>query len=105
MTTDDMPSKEQVLILHDGDLTQTVRMLAAARRIRAYHPKARVTLLCGPDFEGLLKHCVYFNAVEPTLPDLAQKGFSSGANWPGRASSMSSTILMAAMRPRRCGAR
>jgi ADP-heptose:LPS heptosyltransferase len=75
MTTDDMPSKEQVLILHDGDLTQTVRMLAAARRIRAYHPKARVTLLCGPDFEGLLKHCVYFNAVEPTLPDLAQKGF------------------------------
>lgn len=68
-------SKEQVLILHDGDLTETVRMLAAAKRIRGHHRAARITLLTGPDFEGLLKHCVYFNAVEPTLRDLAKKGF------------------------------
>lgn len=69
------PSKEQILVLHDGDLTETVRMLAPAAAIRAHHRTARITLLCGPEFEGLLKHCVYFNAVEPTLRDIAKKGF------------------------------
>lgn len=67
-------SKEQVLILQDGDLTETVRMLAAAKRIRAFHRTARITLLTSPDFEGLLKHCGYFNAVEPTVRDMAKKG-------------------------------
>ncbi|PWE18426.1 glycosyl transferase [Marinicauda salina] len=66
-------SKPQVLVLHDGDLTSTVRMLSAAKMIRAYHRTARITLLCGPDFHGLLKHCPYFNAVEPILRETAGK--------------------------------
>jgi len=66
-------NKEQILVLHDGDLAATVRMLAGARLIREQHKRARITLLCGPDFEALLKHCPYFNAVEPTLHDAARK--------------------------------
>ena len=67
--------KDQVLVLHDGDLTDTVRMLAPARRIRDHHRKARITLLCGEDFESLLKHCPYFDAVEPTLAETAGRNF------------------------------
>jgi ADP-heptose:LPS heptosyltransferase len=63
--------KDQILVLHDGDLTDTVRMLAPARRIREHHRKARITLLCGEAFESLLKHCPYFDAVEPTLAQAA----------------------------------
>lgn len=66
-------SKEQILVLHDGDLADTVRMLAPARRIRAFHRKARITLLCGEAFESLLKHCPYFDSVEPTLSTTAGK--------------------------------
>lgn len=69
------PSKQQILVLHNGDLTETVRMLAAAKQIRTHHRTARITLLCGPEFAGLLKHCTYFNAVEPGLPEIARKGF------------------------------
>ncbi|MEO1039079.1 MAG: glycosyltransferase family 9 protein [Pseudomonadota bacterium] len=69
------PVKEQVLVLYDGDLVDAVRMLAPAKRIRDHHRKARITLLCGPEFEGLFKHCPYFNAVEPSLRETAGKGF------------------------------
>lgn len=68
-------AKQQVLVLHDGDLTATVRMLAAARLLRDHHRKARISLLTGPDFANLLKHCPYFDAVEPTLRESAGKGF------------------------------
>lgn len=67
--------KDQILVLHDGDLAATVRMLAPARRIREHHRKARITLLCGEDFESLLKHCPYFDAVEPTLSATAGQNF------------------------------
>ena len=67
--------KDQILVLHDGDLAETVRMLAPARRIREHHRKARVTLLCGEAFESLLKHCPYFDAVEPTLERTAGRNF------------------------------
>lgn len=67
--------KEQILVIHHGELTDVVRMLAAARLIRDHHRKARITLLCGPEYEGLLKHCPYFNAVEPTLTETANKNF------------------------------
>jgi ADP-heptose:LPS heptosyltransferase len=67
--------KDQILVLHDGDLADTVRMLAPARRIREHHRKARITLLCGEDFESLLKHCPYFDAVEPTLAEAAGRNF------------------------------
>ena len=73
--TQEEPAKEQVLVLHDGDLVDVVRMLAPAKRIREHHRRARITLLCGPDYESLLKHCPYFNAVEPTLSDAAGKNF------------------------------
>lgn len=67
--------KDQILVLHDGDLAATVRMLAPARRIREHHRKARITLLCGEDFESLIKHCPYFDAVEPTLSQAAGRNF------------------------------
>lgn len=73
--TADAPDKEQILVIHDGDLVEVVRMLAAAKRIRDYHKKARITLLCGPEYEGLLKHCPYFNTIEPTLEETAKRGF------------------------------
>lgn len=68
-------TKEQILLLHDGDLKSTVRMLAAARLIREHHKKARITLLTGKDYAGLLKHSPYFNEVEPTLNEMAGRGF------------------------------
>lgn len=67
--------KEQILVIHDGDLADMVRMLAPAKRIREHHRKARITLLTGEDFESLLKHCPYFNAMEPTLHQAAGQGF------------------------------
>lgn len=67
--------KDQILVIHDGDLTEVVQMLAAAERIRNHHKKARITLLCGEEFEGLLKHCPYFNVVETNLQDTAKKNF------------------------------
>jgi len=72
-STDD--AKDQILVIHDGDLTQVVQMLASAQRIREHHKKARITLLCGEEFEGLLKHCPYFNAVETNLDDAAKRNF------------------------------
>lgn len=68
-------SKEQILLLHDGDLKSTVRMLATARMIREHHKKARITLLTGKEFAGLLKHAPYFNEVEPSLKEMAGRGF------------------------------
>ncbi len=69
------PQKEQILILHDGGLAEVVRMLAGARAIREHHRKARITLLCGEEFEKLLKHCPYFDAVEAELAATAKQGF------------------------------
>ncbi len=69
------PIKEQILILHDGGLADVVRMLAGARAIREHHRKARITLLCGEEFEKLLKHCPYFDAVEPGLAVTAGRNF------------------------------
>ncbi|WP_429912790.1 glycosyltransferase family 9 protein [Glycocaulis sp.] len=69
------PPKEQVLVVHEGDLRATVRMMAAARLIREHHRKARITFLTTPEYEGLVKYCPYFNAVEASLRDTAKKGF------------------------------
>jgi ADP-heptose:LPS heptosyltransferase len=67
--------KEQILVIHDGGLADMVRMLAPAKRIREHHRTARITLLTGEDFESLLKHCPYFNALEATLHQAAGQGF------------------------------
>lgn len=74
MSTDDT-SKEQILLLHDGDLISTVRMLAPARAIRERHRKARITLLCGGEFESLLKYCPYFNEVQSNLDQTSNKNW------------------------------
>lgn len=58
------PQRDIVYVLHWGDLTDTVRMLAAAKIIRQAHKRDRIVLLTTPDFEAFLKHCPFFNAVE-----------------------------------------
>lgn len=64
------PQRDITYILHWGDLTSTVRMLAVAKVLRAVHKRDRIVLLTVPDFEGFLKHCPYFNAIETdALPD------------------------------------
>ena len=69
------PQKQQILILHAGGLADVIWMLAGARAIRAHHRKARITLLCGEEFEALLKNCPYFDAVEPALAEAAARNF------------------------------
>lgn len=64
------PQRDITYILHWGDLTSTVRMLAVAKVLRAVHKRDRIVLLTVPDFESFLKHCPYFNAIETdALPD------------------------------------
>ncbi|WP_300543793.1 glycosyltransferase family 9 protein [Maricaulis sp.] len=64
------PQRDITYILHWGDLASTVRMLAAAKVLRAVHKRDRIILLTTPDFESFLKHCPYFNAIEiDALPD------------------------------------
>ncbi|OLF71379.1 glycosyl transferase [Maricaulis sp. W15] len=58
------PQRDITYILHWGDLTATVRMLAAAKTIRDTYRRDRIILLTTPDFESLLKHCPWFNAIE-----------------------------------------
>ena len=73
--SEDDAEKEQILVIHEGELTDVVRMLAPAKMIREHHRKARITLLCGEEYEGLLKHCPYFNVVETNLEDTAKRNF------------------------------
>jgi ADP-heptose:LPS heptosyltransferase len=58
------PQRDIVYVLHWGDLTSTVRMLAAAKMIRLAHKRDRIVLLTTPDYEAFLKHCPFFNAIE-----------------------------------------
>lgn len=58
------PDRDITYILHWGDLTDSVRMLVAAKTIRAAHKRDRIVLLTTPEFESFLKHCPFFNAVE-----------------------------------------
>ena len=67
--------KQQILILHAGGLADVLWMMAGARAIRDHHRKARITLLCEAEFEPLLKHCPYFDAVEPSLAEAAGRNF------------------------------
>lgn len=64
------PQRDIAYILHWGDLTSTVRMLAAAEVLRRVHKRDRIVLLTKPDFESFLKHCPFFNAIEiDAVPD------------------------------------
>ena len=53
----------KVLVLKFGALGDFVLALAAMKRIRLAHPKAKITLLTTPPFEALAKASPYFNAV------------------------------------------
>jgi ADP-heptose:LPS heptosyltransferase len=55
---------KKILVIKLGALGDFVLALAAMKRIREAHPKAKITLLTTPPFEGLAKACPYFNFVE-----------------------------------------
>jgi ADP-heptose:LPS heptosyltransferase len=55
---------DKVLVIKLGALGDFVLALAAMKRIRMSHPKARITLLTTPPFEALARASGYFNAVE-----------------------------------------
>ena len=55
---------KKVLVIKLGDLGGFVMALAAMKRIREAHPKARINLLTTPPYEALAKSSPYFNAVE-----------------------------------------
>ncbi len=63
---------KQILVIQAGGIAEFVLSLAAMKRIRLAHPRARVTLLTVPQFEGLAKASPYFNTVwttaRPTTP-------------------------------------
>ncbi|MDP3750209.1 MAG: glycosyltransferase family 9 protein [Phenylobacterium sp.] len=53
-----------VLVIKLSALGDFILALAAMKKIREAHPKARITLLTTPPFEALAKSCPYFNRVE-----------------------------------------
>ena len=54
---------QKILVIKLSALGDFVLALAAMKRIRLAHPKAHVSLLTTPPFEGLAKASPYFNAV------------------------------------------
>lgn len=58
-----MKEVKKILVVKLGPLGDFVLALAAMKRIRAAHPKARITLLTAPPFEALAKASPYFNTV------------------------------------------
>lgn len=56
---------KQVLVIQAGSIAEFVLSLAAMKRIRQAHPRARITLLTRPQFEALAKASPYFNHVQP----------------------------------------
>lgn len=54
----------KVLVIKLGALGDFVLALAAMKKIRQAHPKAKITLLTTPPFEALAKLSPYFNTVE-----------------------------------------
>lgn len=61
-----MPRREidRVLVIKLSALGDVVLALAAMKRIRQAHPKARITLLTTPPFEGLMRLCPYLDEVD-----------------------------------------
>jgi len=55
---------QRILVIKLSALGDFVLALAAMKKIREAHPKAHITLLTTPPFEGLGLACPYFNAVE-----------------------------------------
>ena len=55
---------KKVLVIQLSALGAFVMSLAAMKRIREAHPKAKITLLTTPPFEGIAKSSPYFNEIE-----------------------------------------
>ena len=55
---------KKILVIKLGDLGGFVMALAAMKRIREAHPKAKITLLTTPPYAALAKSSPYFNTVE-----------------------------------------
>jgi ADP-heptose:LPS heptosyltransferase len=55
---------KKILVIKLGALGDFVLALAAMKRIREAHPKAKITLLTTPPFEALAKASPYFNFIE-----------------------------------------
>ena len=55
---------KKILVIKLGDLGAFVMALAAMKRIREAHPKAKITLLTTPPYEALAKSSPYFNTIE-----------------------------------------
>jgi ADP-heptose:LPS heptosyltransferase len=58
------PRLNRVLVIRLEPVAEFVLSLSAMGRIREAHPRARITLLTTPQFEGLAKICPYFNEVQ-----------------------------------------
>ena len=54
---------QRILVIKLSALGDFVLALAAMKKIRQAHPKAHISLLTTPPFEGLAKASPYFNAV------------------------------------------
>lgn len=72
---------KKVLVVQLGPLADFVAAMTAFARIRAAHPRARITLLTIPRFEALARASPYFNAV---LPDGAPTGLGEWLSLRGR---------------------
>jgi ADP-heptose:LPS heptosyltransferase len=55
---------QKILVIKFGSLADFVPALAAMRRIRLAHPRAKITLLTTLQFEALAKASRYFNTIE-----------------------------------------
>lgn len=59
-----MAAFDKILVVQAGNIAEFVLSLAAMRRIRAAHSRARITLLTIPAFEALAKTSPYVNEVD-----------------------------------------
>jgi len=59
-----MASFEKILVIQAGTIGEFVLSLAAMRRIRQAHQRARITLLTLPAFEALAKTSPYFHEID-----------------------------------------
>jgi ADP-heptose:LPS heptosyltransferase len=55
---------KRVLVIKLSALGDLVQALASAKVIRAYHPKAKITILTTPPYKTFLQACPYFDEVE-----------------------------------------
>lgn len=72
---------KKVLVIQAGSIGQFVLSLAAMKRIRQGHLRARITLLTRPEFETLAKASPYFNEVEAEEKPVAPGDWLRIRNW------------------------